>query len=80
MLELSLEMRERAGCTGVIVDAKPDAVVFHATLGFSPMQLVSGSLGDRPEPVTMFLPIREIAAAVERAERGAQGKTHEHAE
>lgn len=80
ILELSLKMRDRVGCVGVVVDAKPDAVAFYATLGFSPMQLVSGPLGDRPEPVAMFLPIREIAAAVERAERGAQGETYERAE
>jgi GNAT superfamily N-acetyltransferase len=67
ILELALETRDRIGCVGVVVDAKADAVAFYATLGFSPMQLVSGSLGDRPEPISMFLPIREIAAAAERA-------------
>ena len=70
MLELALEMRDRVGCIGVVVDAKPEAVDFYAGLGFRPMHLISGSLGDRPEPIAMFLPIREIAAAAGRADKG----------
>ncbi len=68
MLELALEMRDRVGCTSVVVDAKPDAVDFYSGLGFKVIELVSGALGDRPEPVAMLLPIREIAVAV--GERG----------
>lgn len=70
MLELALEMRDRFGCIGVVVDAKPEAVDFYARLGFRPLQLISGSLGDRPEPIAMFLPIREIAATAGRADKG----------
>lgn len=70
MLELALEMRDRVGCIGVVVDAKPEAVDFYADLGFRPMHLISGSLGDRPDPIVMFLPIREIAAAAGRADKG----------
>ena len=55
--------------TGVllIVDAKPDAVTFYSALGFTPIGLMSGALGDRPEPIAMFLPIGEIAAAAKDA-------------
>lgn len=67
MLELALEMRDRVGCTGVVVDAKRDAVTFYSSLGFKPLNLVSGALGDRPEPVAMFLPIGQIAAAAKDA-------------
>jgi GNAT superfamily N-acetyltransferase len=67
MLGLALEMRDRVGCIGIVVDAKPDAVDFYSTLGFKPVELISGSLGDRPEPVAMFLPIGQIAAAVKAA-------------
>ena len=67
ILELALEMRDRVGCIGIVVDAKPDAVDFYSTLGFTPVALISGSLGDRPEPVAMFLPIGQIAAAVKEA-------------
>ena len=67
ILELALEMRDRVGCIGIVVDAKPDAVDFYSTLGFTPVELISGSLGDRPEPIAMFLPIGQIAAAVKQA-------------
>jgi len=66
-LELALEMRDRVGCIGVVVDAKPEAVAFYSALGFKPIALVSGALGDRPEPVTMFLPIGQITAAAKQA-------------
>ena len=67
ILELALEMRDRVGCIGVVVDAKPDSVDFYSNLGFTPVELISGSLGDRPEPIAMFLPIGQIAAAVKEA-------------
>ena len=67
MLELALEMRDRIGCVGMIVDAKPDAVTFYSSLGFKAVDLISGALGDRPEPVAMFLPIGQIAIAVKEA-------------
>jgi GNAT superfamily N-acetyltransferase len=67
MLELALEMRNRVGCIGVIVDAKPDAIPFYSSLGFRPIDLVSGALSDRPEPIAMFLPIGHIALATKEA-------------
>ena len=66
MLELALEMRDRVGCVGVVVDAKSDVVDCYQALGFRPMSLVSGSLGDRPEPIAMFLLIGKIAAAAKQ--------------
>ncbi len=67
MLELALEMRDRVGCIGVVVDAKASAVAFYSDMGFKPIELISGGLSDRPEPVAMFLPIGQIAAAVKEA-------------
>ena len=67
MLELALEMRDRVGCLGVAVDAKPEAVGFYSSLGFKPLDLISGALGDRPEPIVMFLPIGQIADAAKGA-------------
>jgi GNAT superfamily N-acetyltransferase len=68
MLELALEIRDRIGCIGVVVDAKPDAIPFYSSLGFTPIDLISGTLGDRPEPIAMFLPIGQIAAAAKDKE------------
>ncbi len=72
MLALALEMRDRAGCIGVVVDAKPDAVAFYSTLGFKTIELVSGALGDRPEPIAMLLPIQQIELAAGEVD-GAAG-------
>ncbi len=66
-LGLALDLRNRFGCIGVVVDAKPDALAFYSALGFTPIQLASGILGDRPEPVAMFLPIGQISGAVNQA-------------
>jgi hypothetical protein len=38
----------------------PDAVPFYAKLGFITLDAVAGQLGDRPEPVPMFLEIQAI--------------------
>lgn len=50
----------RLGCVGVLVDAKPAAVSFYAELGFEPLELQAGALGDRPQPTTMFLELGAI--------------------
>ncbi len=63
MLKLALDLRDRTGCTGVVVDAKPEAVAFYSSLGFKTIEILSGELGDRPEPYTMFLTIRQIELA-----------------
>ncbi len=63
MFELALELRERVGCAGVVVDAKPDAVSFHQRLGFMPLSAVRGTLAARPEPLPMFLPVKLIEKA-----------------
>jgi GNAT superfamily N-acetyltransferase len=65
MLELAFKLRDQAGCTGVVVDAKPDAVNFYSRYGFSKIDAITGMLGDRPEPVPMWLPIHLIAEAVQ---------------
>ena len=60
IFHLALELKDRVGCIGVVVDAKPGAVNYYGKLGFEALDLVEGSLGDRPEPVAMFLPISGI--------------------
>jgi GNAT superfamily N-acetyltransferase len=69
MLALALEIQDRIGCIGVVVDAKSGAVTFYSSMGFKPIDLISGALGDRPEPIAMFLPVGQISAAV----KGASG-------
>lgn len=64
MLELALQQRDRSGCVGVVVDAKPQAVAFYSQLGFEALEIISGELGSRPEPLAMFLPIQVIAKSL----------------
>ena len=57
---LAWEMSRTVGCVGVVVDAKPDAVSFYERLGFREMDSRSGALGDRPEPVPMYLHLSAV--------------------
>ena len=64
VFHLAIEMSERFGCVGIVVDAKPEAVDFYARLGFSPIELVGGRMASRPEPLAMFLPLALVVDAV----------------
>jgi GNAT superfamily N-acetyltransferase len=64
VLELALQMARDYGCTGVVVDAKPDAVDFYQRYGFVSVDVVEGQSDARPAPIPMFLAIRAIQAAV----------------
>jgi GNAT superfamily N-acetyltransferase len=58
---LAWRMSEELGCVGVLVDAKPPAVGFYASLGFQELHHTRGALGDRPEPVPMFIALRDVS-------------------
>ena len=64
ILHLSLRMAADFGCTGVVVDAKPDAVPFYEQFGFEPLDVIEGQSLARPAATAMFLPLREIASAI----------------
>jgi GNAT superfamily N-acetyltransferase len=68
VLMLALDMVDRVGCVGIVVDAKWDAEAFYAQFGFEPLSLESGQLETRPRPRVMFLPIRlvQLAASARR--------------
>jgi predicted N-acetyltransferase YhbS len=61
---LAVEMSERFGCVGMVVDAKPSAVDFYARFGFSSIEVLGGRMESRPEPRPMFLPLDLLVAAV----------------
>lgn len=50
---------------GRIFDAKPGAGGLYDGLGFMKFNVTSGDLGDRPDPIPMFLSVKGIARAVE---------------
>lgn len=60
---LAREMSRTVGCVGVVVDAKDDAVPFYERLGFRAMATRSGPLGDRPEPLPMYLHLSAVPPA-----------------
>jgi GNAT superfamily N-acetyltransferase len=60
---LAREMRDKYGCVGVLVDAKPGAVDFYAKYGFVALDAVEGQSDARPQPLVMFLPLAEIESA-----------------
>jgi GNAT superfamily N-acetyltransferase len=63
VLGLALEQRDRLGCTGVVTDAKAEAVSFYEGLGFVALEGVrEGLLVGKPRP--MFLGIETIAATI----------------
>jgi GNAT superfamily N-acetyltransferase len=65
-LQLALEMAEKYGCFGVIVDAKPGAVSFYERFGFVPLNPVEGQSDIRPSPAPLFLALKTIRAALKR--------------
>jgi GNAT superfamily N-acetyltransferase len=69
---LAREMASSLGCIGVVADAKPEAMDFYKQYGFEPLEVLQGALGDRPEPVSLFLP---LSAVPEQRRRGQGGGT-----
>jgi hypothetical protein len=64
VLRLSLRMAADFGCTGVVVDCKPEAVSFYGQFGFAPLEVVEGQSQAKPAATGTFLPLHEIAAAI----------------
>jgi GNAT superfamily N-acetyltransferase len=62
-LALAAKMADDFGCIGVVVDAKPEAVAFYHKLGFVRLEVVAGELGDRPQPLPMFLELGQFSSA-----------------
>jgi GNAT superfamily N-acetyltransferase len=57
---LARKMAIDMGCLGIVVDAKPEAIAFYEMFGFIALEAVAGQLGDRPEPLPMFLELGVI--------------------
>jgi len=62
-LTLAQRMADEIGCLGVLVDAKPEAIEFYERLGFIALDSAAGELGDRPQPVPMFLELGQLPRA-----------------
>ena len=66
---IAIDLRERLGCADVVVDAKRDAESYYSRLGFEPLEVIEGRIEERPSLTPMFLPIREIEAAIKISTR-----------
>jgi len=64
VFRLALELKNSVGCCGVVVDAKDTAIEYYRQLGFIELGTLRGALGDRPEPMSMFLPLKDIEDAI----------------
>lgn len=60
VFRVAVRMRDELGCVGVVVDAKPVAVPFYQRFGFVILDVREGHLGERPEPVIMFLAMGSV--------------------
>ncbi len=60
MLYLSMEIGQTAGCIGVFVDAKKDAVSFYEKYAFSIVPVVEGELRTKPTQTVMYLSLKTI--------------------
>ncbi|MEA3415298.1 MAG: GNAT family N-acetyltransferase [Thermodesulfobacteriota bacterium] len=59
VFNIACNMGKKVECVGVVVDAKPHAVSFYERYGFIRLETLEGNLGDRPEPIPMFLSLKQ---------------------
>ncbi len=62
MARLAIDQRDRLGCVGMVVDAKPDAVSFYEKFGFGILEEVDGQVYRDTTP--MFLPVQTLEEAM----------------
>lgn len=60
VFNIAYDISKKIGCVGVVVDAKPHAISFYERYGFIKLDTREGNLGDRPEPIPMFLSLGSI--------------------
>jgi ribosomal protein S18 acetylase RimI-like enzyme len=65
MLHLAIEIEELAGCIGVFVDAKDEAVTFYKQYGFVEVPVIKGELLIRPIQKLMYLSMKTIRKIVD---------------
>ena len=70
---VAIELREKLGCVGVVVDAKPGAERYYHRFGFVELVVLEGALEERPTPKPMFLLLSAIMQAIEIASRRKPG-------
>jgi len=69
VFSVAIELREKLGCVGVVIDAKPGAENYYSRYGFVPLEVIEGALEERPSPKPMFLPLSAVAQALGPSQR-----------
>ena len=69
VFSVAMELREKVGCVGVVVDAKPGAENYYSRYGFVELEATEGMLEERPTPKPMFLPVTMILQALKAPSR-----------
>ena len=64
VFSVAIELREKLGCVGVVVDAKPGAENYYSRYGFVELEVVEGVLEERPTPKPMFLSLSVVETAL----------------
>ena len=64
MFHLSLELKVKFGCVGIVVDAKSDAVQFCEKLGFVKLEVEQGDLNVHPAQIAMFISTKMVEKAM----------------
>jgi predicted N-acetyltransferase YhbS len=67
VFSVAIELREKLGCVGVVVDAKPGAETYYSRHGFVELEVVEGALEERPTPKPMFLSLSAVVQAFRTA-------------
>jgi GNAT superfamily N-acetyltransferase len=67
VFSVAIELRDKLGCVGVVVDAKPGAENYYSRYGFVELEVIEGALEERPAPRPMFLPLSAAMQALRTA-------------
>ena len=67
VFSVAIELRDKVGCIGVLVDAKPGAENYYLRYGFVELEVIEGALEERPAPTPMFLPLSAVIQALRTA-------------
>lgn len=68
--DIALEIRVRAGCVGIVVDAKPPAAPFYERHGFRALPITSRVAGAGAPPVRLFCDLRHLVHGAAAARAG----------
>ena len=75
VFSVAIELREKLGCVGVVVDAKQGAENYYSRYGFVELEVIEGAVEERPSPKPMFLPLSAVIQAAHIAQSRKPGQS-----